>query len=230
MALPQLLMNRKNLFLIILLVSSITVTAQRHEIGLQLGTSNLVGDIGSTSFIFQKPIHFIDGQWTYSGIPFYGGIAYRLNMNPYQTIRFNLGYSHIQFNDLYASELYRKNRELWGTNEIAELDVLFEYNFFPVNDEQQGMLSPFVFGGLGGAFLIGSSKKITGAVPFGAGLKYKFNYNWAVTGSFTFRPTFSDDVDYSERNNVGNLNSKDWVNSATLMLSYAFGRPPCYCK
>lgn len=94
------------------------------------------------------------------------------------------------------------------------------------------------------------------ATPFGVGLKYKFNYNWALSGEFTFRPTFSDQVDYSEikekdirvqsnlgeqetavivqnfmsQRNVGNINSKDWINSATVILSYSFGRPPCYCK
>ena len=23
---------------------------------------------------------------------------------------------------------------------------------------------------------------------------------------------------------------KDWLNSVTIGISYAFGRPPCYCK
>ena len=28
---------------------------------------------------------------------------------------------------------------------------------------------------------------------------------------------------------IGNINSKDWVNSVSIGLSYSFGRPPCYC-
>ncbi|MGZ5211062.1 MAG: DUF6089 family protein [Kaistella sp.] len=25
------------------------------------------------------------------------------------------------------------------------------------------------------------------------------------------------------------MNSKDWVNTISLGLTYSFGRPPCYC-
>jgi long-subunit fatty acid transport protein len=45
-------------------------------------------------------------------------------------------------------------------------------------------------------------KTFTMGLPFGVGLKYKFNYNWALSGEFTFRPTFSDQVDYSELKKV----------------------------
>ena len=110
------------------------------------------------------------------------------------------------------------------------------------------------------------------AIPFGIGLKYKFNYNWALFGEFMFRPTFSDSIDYSvidtknvketfnkdivvsgttksllqespykeiaearaaeilKNRQIGNINSKDWVNTVSLGLSYSFGRPPCYCE
>ena len=245
--------------------------AQRHEIGVQLGVSNLVGDIGRTNYVLQKPV----GSISDNGLPFYGGLMYRMNFNPYQTIRLNLGYSHIQFDDRYAKENYRRMRQLSGTNSVFSADLLFEYNFLPVNDEQVSMLSPYIFGGFSGLYMeaakpeltINSAadvlvnytqeKAFTMGIPFGVGLKYKFNYNWALSGEFTFRPTFSDQVDYSmlkeadvtvrktalteentalvvqdfiNKRSIGNPNSKDWVNSATLILSYSFGRPPCYCK
>ena len=197
-----------------------------------------------------------------------------MNFNPYQTVRFNFGINNIQFDDRLANEDYRRNRRLYGTNSVLSADLLFEYNFLPVNDEQKSMLSPYIFAGLSGLYMDGvspelniesltdvevsyrSEKRFTMATPFGVGLKYKFNYNWALSGEFTFRPTFSDQVDYSEikekdirvqsnvgeqetaaivqnfmnQRNVGNINSKDWINSATVILSYSFGRPPCYCK
>ena len=246
--------------------------AQRHEIGVQMGMSNLVGDIGRTNYIFQKPI---GGSLTDYGLPFYGGLLYRMNFNPYQSARLNLGFSNIQFDDRYAKENYRRMRKLWGTNSIFSADLLFEYNFLPVNDEQRSMLSPYIFGGVSGMYMNAANpelniksateievsytqkKEFTMGVPFGIGLKYKFNYNWALSGEFLFRPTFSDKVDYSsleegditvkktalnkeqtaeivqgfmQQRNIGNPNSKDWVNSVTLILSYSFGRPPCYCK
>ncbi|KFC23374.1 type IX secretion system protein PorG [Epilithonimonas lactis] len=245
--------------------------AQRHEIGVQLGMSNLVGDIGRTNYVLQKPV----GSVSDNGLPFYGGLLYRMNFNPYQTVRLNLGFSNIQFDDRYAKENYRRMRQLRGTNSVFSADLLFEYNFLPVNDEQISMISPYIFGGISALYMNGSKPELTinsasdvlvnyrkentftMGLPFGIGLKYKFNYNWALSGEFTFRPTFSDKVDYSameegdvrvlqtsldeaqtaavvqgfvQQRNVGNPNSKDWVNSATLILSYSFGRPPCYCK
>ncbi|WP_313502690.1 type IX secretion system protein PorG [Kaistella carnis] len=298
----QSFMQKKIIFTFIaLLFISVSYKGQRHEIGVQLGMSNLVGDIGKTNYILQKPV--LSDIRNY-GIPFYGGILYRMNFNPYQTVRLNLGYSHVQFIDQVAKEQYRRDRKLWGTNSIVEADLIFEYNFFPVNDEQKSLLSPYVFGGVGALlastpqlvvesdfrrdggtaiepnapddFVINetytSGKKLSMAIPFGVGLKYKFNYNWALFGEFMFRPTFSDSIDYSviddssvkikynkdiladgsksksllqespykeiaeakaaelvKNRQVGNINSKDWVNSVSIGLSYSFGRPPCYC-
>ena len=299
----QSFMQKKVIYLLFaLFFISVTYKGQRHEIGVQLGMSNLVGDIGRTNYILQKPVTSKIADY---GIPFYGGILYRMNFNPYQTVRLNIGYSHIQFIDALAKEQYRRNRNLWGTNSILEADLIFEYNFFPVNDEQKSMLSPYIFGGVG-AMLANTpqliiendfrrdaggnaiapvtaddfdtkstytaGKKISMAIPFGVGLKYKFNYNWALFGEFMFRPTFSDSIDYSiideksvkvtynkdifspgstsksllqedpyrtaaeakvakllEDRQIGNINSKDWVNTISLGLSYSFGRPPCYC-
>ena len=299
----QSFMQKKLIYLLFaLFFISVTYKGQRHEIGVQLGMSNLVGDIGRTNYILQKPIFSNIADY---GIPFYGGILYRMNFNPYQTVRLNIGYSHIQFIDALAKEQYRRNRKLWGTNSIVEADLIFEYNFFPVNDEQKSLLSPYIFGGVGAMFAntlqltvendfrrdgggnaiapvtaddfdtkstYTSGKKLSMAIPFGVGLKYKFNYNWALFGEFMFRPTFSDSIDYSmideksvkvtynkdilspgsssksllqedpyktaaeakvakllEDRQVGNINSKDWVNTISLGLSYSFGRPPCYC-
>ena len=300
----QSIMQKKLIYtLIALFFISVGYKGQRHEIGVQVGMSNLVGDIGRTNYVLQKPV--LDNIADY-GIPFYGSILYRMNFNPYQTVRLNLGYNHIQFIDAYAKEQYRRNRKLWGTNSVVEADLIFEYNFFPVNDEQKSLVSPYIFGGVG-AILAStpqlivendfrrdaggtalaptnvndfetrttytSSKKLTMAIPFGIGLKYKFNYNWALFGEFMFRPTFSDSIDYSmvddksvkvtynkdilaagsnnksllqespykeiaeakvaellKDRQVGNINSKDWVNTVSIGLSYSFGRPPCYCE
>lgn len=260
------------------------LSAQRHEIGLKAGMSNLVGDIGRTNYILQKPFNRSISE---HGIPFYGGLIYRRNFNPYQTLRFDVGFSHIQFDDAYAKEEYRRQRNLRSTNSGADADVVFEYNFLPVNNEQKSMLSPYVFGGVGALFYTAKritfvtdfikdpngintittipessgATKLTLGIPFGAGLKYKFNYNWALSGELKFKPTFSDGIDYSiiddkdirftyksglkqepyvtkakntaeaflKNRTYGNTNSKDWVNSMTLGLTYSFGRPPCYC-
>jgi len=228
-------MKRKTLVIIALFFINLFAHAQRHEIGIQLGTSNLTGDIGKTKYInpFPNSINNLANE----GIPFYGAIMYRMNFNPYQSVRFRLAYNHIQFNDKYAQELYRANRGLYGTNSVYEASAIFDYNFLPVNEEQKSMLSPYIFGGISGLMFNTTleGNKFGFAIPFGAGLKYKFNYNWALFGEFMFRATNSDTLDYSDEYysdeyNLGNLNSKDWMNSMSLGLSYSFGRPPCYCQ
>ena len=223
-------MKRKTLVIIALFFINLFAHAQRHEIGIQLGTSNLTGDIGKTKYInpFPNSINNLANE----GIPFYGAIMYRMNFNPYQSVRFRLAYNHIQFNDKYAQELYRASRGLYGTNSVYEASAIFDYNFLPVNEEQKSMLSPYIFGGISGLMFNTTleGNKFGFAIPFGAGLKYKFNYNWALFGEFMFRATNSDTLDYSDEYNLGNLNSKDWMNSMSLGLSYSFGRPPCYCE
>ncbi|WP_300672386.1 DUF6089 family protein [Soonwooa sp.] len=239
------------LLIFVCFFSVTTLKAQRHELGVQLGVSNLVGDIGNTNFILQKPIF---GKTLDLGVPMYLGIIYRLNVNPQQSLRINLGYSHIQFSDLHAKENYRRQRGLYGDNSIFHADLLYEYYFFDINEEHKSKLSPYIFAGIGGMMhdvakydsspdgkpTFSTAKKMSMDLPFGAGLKYKFNYNWAISGEFTFRQSFSDAIDYSvvenapqvvqDVRNVGNPNSNDWVNSATIILSYSFGRPPCNCK
>ena len=90
-------MKRKTLVIIALFFINLFAHAQRHEIGIQLGTSNITGDIGKTKYInpFPNSINNLANE----GIPFYGAIMYRMNFNPYQSVRFRLAYNHIQFND-----------------------------------------------------------------------------------------------------------------------------------
>ncbi|WP_179470883.1 DUF6089 family protein [Chryseobacterium sp. H1D6B] len=223
-------MNKKLLFsFLAILGTMVSVKAQRNELGVRLGMSNLVGDIGNTSYILQKPLDLSRASdW---GVPFYGGLLYRFNFNPYQTVRLDLGYNQIQFSDKAAKEEYRKNRNSFGKNNVYEADLMFEYNFFPVNNEQISMLSPYIFGGIGAmmfdapkATLVNdfrrdadgvaqapvneldftttpvytTGKKTTMHIPFGIGLKYKFNHNWGIFAEAMFRYTLTDQLDYSK--------------------------------
>lgn len=300
---PYSSMNKKLLFSFLTVMGTmVSMKAQRNELGIRLGMSNLVGDIGSTNYILQKPLDLDRvSEW---GYPFYGGILYRFNFNPHQTVRLDLGYNQIQFNDKVAKEEYRRNRNSFGKNNVYEASLVFEYNFFPVNNEQMGMASPYIFAGIGGllydapkATMVNDfrrdadgvaqapineldftstpeysiGKKTTVHIPFGVGLKYKFNHSWAIFAEATFRYTLTDQLDHSKilskdlkstysadildpntggsllqsgnyyivskerekallgSRNVGDLESRDWMNTVSLGITYSFGRPPCYC-
>lgn len=298
-------MKKNILVFFAILMGNVFALAQRHEIGIQVGTSNLVGDIGKTKYLnpFPNNIDNISND----GVPFYAAFMYRMNFNPYQSLRFRIAYNHVQFNDKYAQEYYRQERGYYGTNSVYEASAIFDYNFLPVNDEQKSMISPYIFGGISGIMFSSTQaifvndfnrdafgnaiapaydddfkttltygqngQKFSLAIPFGIGLKYKFNYNWSVFGELMFRPTFTDAIDNSiiedsdvkttynkdilasansnksllqtepyltiakdrvndflKSREIGNVNSKDWVNSISIGVSYSFGRPPCYCE
>ncbi|KXH78447.1 type IX secretion system protein PorG [Chryseobacterium kwangjuense] len=221
-------MNKKLLFSFIAFLGMVSVKAQRNELGVRLGMSNLVGDIGRTNYILQKPLDLDRmSEW---GFPFYGGLLYRFNFNPHQTVRLDLGYNQIQFSDKAAKEEYRVNRNSYGKNNVYEASLMFEYNLFPVNNEQVSMVSPYIFGGIGALMfdapkadimndfrrdadgvaqaplneldftstpVYSIGKKVTMHIPFGVGLKYKFNHNWAIFGEATFRYTLTDQLDHS---------------------------------
>ncbi|KFF28636.1 type IX secretion system protein PorG [Chryseobacterium vrystaatense] len=231
-------MNKKLLFSFLAFLGMVSLKAQRNELGVRLGMSNLVGDVGNTNYILQKPLDLDRmSEW---GFPFYGGLLYRFNFNPHQTVRLDLGYNQIQFSDKAAKEEYRVNRNSYGKNNVYEASLMFEYNFFPVNNEQVSMVSPYIFGGIGAlmfdapkADLVNDfrrdadgvaqaplneldfkstpvytlGKKVTMHIPFGVGLKYKFNHNWGIFAEATFRYTMTDQLDHSR------LMSKDVTSS-----------------
>lgn len=242
-------MNKKLLFSFLTIIGTmVSIKAQRNEVGIRLGMSNLVGDIGKTSYILQQPLDLDRvSEW---GVPFYGGLLYRFNFNPHQTVRVDLGYNQVQFSDKAAKEEYRKNRNSFGKNNIYEASVVFEYNLFPVNNEQISMLSPYIFAGVGGLMFdapkatlkhdfkrnadgvaqapideldftttaeYSMGKKTVVHVPFGVGLKYKFNHGWAVFAEATFRYAVTDQLDHSKilaKDIVSNYNA-DIINPST---------------
>lgn len=198
--------------------------AQRHEIGMKLGTASVYGDADDAKFMQLGP----DNSLNIKTFPFTGSIFYKRNFNYYQGLKFSFGYNMVFFNDILQKK-YRNIKDASASNDILDASVTFEYNFFPINDElkrDETMWSPYVFAGLSGLimdspaatlevrqrgtdFIItpniedsASKKKFSVGIPFGVGLKYKFGYNWTIALEALFRPTFSDDLDY---NNIKKL-------------------------
>ena len=115
------------------------------RLGYRWVWGNLVGDIGSTNYVLQKPM----GNISDYGLPFYAGIMYRMNFNPYQTIRLNVGYNNIQFNDNYAKKI-TAGRESSQEPTLWYLRILFLNIIFFRSMKQVSMISPYIFGGVSG--------------------------------------------------------------------------------
>ncbi len=216
----------KSLFIFLLLsIGILSITAQRHEIGLMIGQPNLIADVGKTNYIQPFP-ETVDKQT----LPYSLGLLYRFNFNPQMGLRLNLNYNHINFSDSKAKEDYRVRRNITTQNDVGEGSIVFEYNFFEINDEQEFMHSPYIFAGVGAymskdrkyrfehdVYRDGNGDPITPTnptdfqttvlydeesssgftLPFGVGYKFKVNYNWVISAEIGVRWTNTDNLDYS---------------------------------
>lgn len=218
----------KNLFLLIFGLFFSLSYSQRHEIGIFIGAPNIIGDIGKDNFI--NPMG-VSGFTTKASerIPFALGGIYRFNFNPHMGFRLNALYGKAIGSDLVSAENYKKERGYTYKNNIIEGSLIFEYNFFDINDFYGRKHSPYIFAGLG-AFMhdkllykvdhsftrdengvimdppsiyteiqTSAEKETKFTLPFGAGYKYKYR-NFVISAEVGFRYTKSDNLDYSFAN------------------------------
>lgn len=139
-------MRKATLLFVLGLISQFAI-AQKHEIGGFFGVPNIIGDLGRTNYIQPLPPNLNPDELSITA-----GLLYRFNLNPRHSLRLNLAYNDIYFRDNHAKEDYRVERQLRDRNTIMEASLMFEYNFFEINDIQEFAHSPYIFGG-GGAFM-----------------------------------------------------------------------------
>ncbi|WP_435261662.1 DUF6089 family protein [Tenacibaculum sp. nBUS_03] len=86
---------KKQILFILLSIASIVSQAQSHEIGVLLGGSNFIGDIGRTNYIYPNKIS--------------GGIIYKYNLNPRIALRGTYTYIPISAKDSDAENAFRQS-------------------------------------------------------------------------------------------------------------------------
>ncbi len=200
-------MRRLFLFVFILCFSQLTF-AQRHELGIFAGGANVIGDIGKANYINPFPTRVEKGGSLY--LPISIGGLYRFNINPQMGFRANISYSKVGAGDHAAKEYYKIQRNKTFKNNIVEGSLMFEYNFFNINDDQEKAQSPYIFVGVGafsakgkeydydGTNIIEKTKYNTDlTIPFGVGYKVRFNYNWILSFETGIRYTNVDYIDYN---------------------------------
>jgi hypothetical protein len=225
--------NKKNYFLFLLVFIFIQTTrAQIHEVGVFLGGSNFIGDVGKTYYINPTRLAF--------------GVLYKHNSSPYHAWRAGYTQSKIIANDKLSDDPGRKNRKFPVDNTIQELSLGLEFNFMNFNLHNfEKKVTPYFFTGIsvfkydskyfnGGARTIKSNT--TFAIPITLGVKAKITQDLILAGEVGPRYTLVDDIDGSnpEGDNYnsfkfGNINNNDWYVFSGLTLTYTFGEKPCYC-
>jgi hypothetical protein len=204
--------------------------AQIHEVGVFLGGSNYIGDIGPTTFISPNEPAI--------------GVLYKWNKSPRHSYRFSYTQSKITSNDLDSKEVSRYQREYRFENNLKEVSLGLEFNFFDFNlHESSRKISPYVASGLSyflAKYTLTDLKTDTSvrgrterrksiALPIIIGVKSNISPRLVLALETGARYTLTDNIDGSFNQNFGNINNNDWYVFTGATLTYTFGNKPCYC-
>lgn len=117
------------------MLPAFSASAQYSEVGLFVGGSNFIGDVGNYQF------HLPTG--------YAGGVFYRYNFDRHWAVRAQANYGFIQNDDANSSMAYRVNRNLSFQSEIWEGYVAAEFNFLQYEPGTKFNHTPYVTGGVG---------------------------------------------------------------------------------
>ncbi|MDG1528948.1 MAG: DUF6089 family protein [Polaribacter sp.] len=221
-------MKKQLLAIVFICISSIS-WSQINEIGVFIGGSNYIGDVGKSNYINPNNIA--------------GGLIYKYNVNPRIALRGTLSFLSISGDDAKSSNLVRVNRSFNFTNSIKEVAVGIEYNFFEYDmTSEDKIYTPYIllevaafgYDSVESEITPGQynlNTKISYGIPFGLGFKGRLAEKIGFSLETRVRYTFTDDLDYTT-NKIPSLNfggnSNDWYMFTGISIVYAFGRPACY--
>jgi len=226
--------------LIIILLFTVQFSfAQIYEVGLFLGKSNFIGDIGETTFV--NPIYNeVADDWI-------KGISLKWNRSPRYSYRFSFFSGGLAANDLVSNDPRRAERGYKFYTPLRELSLGMEFNFLDYNLHDAGSkYTPYIYTGIiyakfdklalqNNAIVNLDGKTSFFGIPFILGFKYRILKHFIISGEVGSRFMFTDNIDGSvssdeDFTSFGNINNNDWYMFSLINLSYTFGRKPCYCN
>ncbi|MDF1696374.1 MAG: DUF6089 family protein [Saprospiraceae bacterium] len=202
----------KNLLLIfvISICGLSTAKAQYLEYGLGIGGSVYWGDLNSPDFSSNLSNTHVSVQ-----------AMAKLNFSKYIALKGNLLYGKLSGDDSKSFLAWQKQRNLNFTTTLIEFAVLGEYHLFGYNFGEENPISPYFTAGLS-AFYFNPTTELNGvsyalqplgtegqgmpgfaskynrlslAIPFGAGAKFKVNDQVNFSIDILARRTFTDYID-----------------------------------
>jgi hypothetical protein len=184
------------------------VHAQKLHIDLFGGFSNYTGDLQEKRFTTEQAKGAV-------------GIGVRYDLSNHFSVRTNLTYAALSANDKYNKQADLRARNLSFQTKITEGNLLLDYNILNLNYHK---LTPYVFGGVAvfhynpyaydslgnktylkplstegeglAAYPNRKAYSLTQfAIPFGAGLRWRFTDNITLSYEIGLRKTFTDYLD-----------------------------------
>ena len=218
--------------LIIILLFTVQFSfAQIYEVGLFLGKSNFIGDIGETTFV--NPIYNeVADDWI-------KGISLKWNRSPRYSYRFSFFSGGLAANDLVSKDPRRAERGYKFYTPIRELSLGMEFNFLDYNLHDAGIkYTPYIYTGIiyakfdklalqNNAIVNLDGKTSFFGIPFILGFKYRILKHFIISGEVGSRFMFTDNIDGSvssdeDFTSFGNINNNDWYMFSLINLSYTF--------
>ena len=219
---------KKIFYLLICFFSLVDSQAQIHEVGVFLGGSNYIGDVGPTTYISPNKAAF--------------GLLYKWNKSPRHSYRISYIQSQITSNDRASEESSRNLRGYRFDNDLKELSLGLEFNFFDFNLHQlDTKVTPYVASGvsyffsrynldLAGPVVEGRTERRKSiGIPMIVGIKSNITPHLILALETGARYTLTDNIDGTFNQNFGNINNNDWYVFTGVTLTYTFGNKPCYC-
>lgn len=228
---------RYSILLVMSVLASQLSFSQIYEVGLFVGGSNLIADVGSTKYINPNQ-------------PAFGGIL-KWNRSPRHAWRISAIYSKLEALDSKSDDPRRVERNYtYVNNSFFELSAGMEFTFVDFNLHTPGMKStPYLYTGItmayydnyyfnnSGVQISEDTSSWAYGIPMVLGFKTNITDHLVLAGEIGVRYTFNDELDGSvpetpelESFSFGNLNNNDWYTFTGVTLTYTFGRRPCYCN
>ena len=203
---------------LLLLSLSISVFGQRNaDYGIFGGMSSYMGDI-NTNRLFYSPSPA-------------GGLFYRYNLHPRQSIRANIFIGGLQGSDFDFNNSFQQTRDTAFSGFVGEGAIQFEFNFLPYSTQgKRWNYTPYIAAGVGFAYFNTDSpinnKPFQPVIPFSVGFKINIHKNLGLELEYGFRKTFYDNFDgledniYPEHNKKAWLHNNDWYSFAGISLTW----------
>ena len=223
--------------LIILVLSILSINlghSQINEIGVFVGGSNFIGDVGATDYINPNSPTL--------------GLIYKWNASSRHSWRASIIYSDLVSEDNKSDDPRRLERDYNFNSNLLEISAGMEFTFIDFNLHSGEKLgTPYLYSGISVAnhqnyyFLNGqqtSENTYSWAygIPMAIGFKSNFMQNFILGIEIGARYTFSDELEgsvpddkFRQQYRFGNINNNDWYVFSGITLTYTFGENPCYC-
>ncbi|MFB9056202.1 DUF6089 family protein [Mariniflexile ostreae] len=226
----------RHLAIVLIIILSIPYGhAQIHELGVFVGGSNLIGDVGATDYISPNQLAL-------------GGL-YKWNRSPRHSWRASLMYTKLKADDSKSDDPRRIQRDYVFASRILEASAGMEFNFFDFDlHSGKNVITPYLYTGLSIAYhknyyfnagvqTAENTSSLIYGIPLVLGVKTTFIDKLILGFEVGARTTFSDEIEGSVPDSeskqalyrFGNINNNDWYVFTGITLTYTFGIKPCYC-